>query len=536
MEPDALCDQAQVARLLGYEHEIDIDGLDEDDQHHMDLRRALFLGVGELIEEARAAGVGNPVVVIREAVDCGRLEARAELDRKQSTGPARDYILDGPDDRPPLDDVPPPSDEDAPPGVAGGGWRDLLYSEILKDGTRKVRSCGPNALLFMRHHPGLAGRIGLNERSVEPVWLQPPPWGGVTRPVRETDADELALWITGKEHLVMSREHWWHAIVTEAERHPFDQVRSWLESLEWDGQERMSWLLSHRCAADPSPFVVAAGRAWMISAVARTFDPGCQADHMLVLEGEQGVGKTTTIRELAGPEWYAEISVSDAKDSIMSVHGPWIVEWAELAGISKKDAETVKAFVSRRVDWVRLPYGRRHVNIPRRCVFAGSTNEGTWQTDPTGGRRYWPVKVERCDISGIHADREQLWAEAVSAYRAGGRWWLEGSAAEEAREQQEARYEGDPWEERISDAVSTGSLQLRERVTSAELLQMLDVPSASQGPGTGRRISRIMKRLGWEPSRWREKGGAIPRGYLRPTPVDETASEATAKVRRLRGL
>lgn len=531
---DCTDDPVVTARFLAYEYHMEGRGIDPDGKRWLDLERAYRLGIDQLIEEARQAGVDDPVRAVRLAAYEGQREAARDAARGRlaTTNP-----LAGVRDEPP-DDVPPPDDEDAPweDGAGAVAWRTRLIMEQNRDGELRVKSCGPNALVFARYHPALFGRLGLNERSVEPVWLDSPPWGGKPRPLRESDADELALWIAGTERIVMSRDHWWHALTTEAERHPFDLVRDWLESIEWDQQERISWWLAHRCGAEASPFVAAASRAWMVSAVARTLQPGVQADHMLVLEGEQGVGKTTVIRELAGAEWYSEVAVSDAKDAILTVHGPWICEWAELSGLQRRDAETVKAFVSRRTDRVRLPYGRRMVDIPRRCVFAGSTNEGTWQTDPTGGRRYWPVKVGRCDVKGIRADREQMWAEAVAAYRAGEQWWLDGEVAREARGEQEARYEGDPWEDRILEAVTTGTLGVRERVSVVDLLQVLDLPSSAQGSGTGRRLARIMKRIGWAPTRWRETDGQTPRGYQRTIPIDTTTGEAQAKVRRLRGI
>ena len=462
----------------------------------------------DLLDAALRCGLGEreATKTLRSGLDSGEKDPRTAPVRKDGWVEGR---------APEFADVPRHTDEDAPAEVRGGNWRDLL----MKNQDGGIKSCGPNALIFVRHHPELKGRVGLNERTQRPCWVKPPPWGrsGVAmRQLAESDADEMSLWVAETCWLVIGRDHCWRAMCAEAEKNPYDALREWLKALEWDGTDRLSSWLTTRCGVLDDDYMTAVGRAWMVSAAARVLVPGCQVDHMLVFEGVQGAGKTSVLRELAGDRWYAEITVSDAKDSAMAVHGPWVVEWAELSGITKRDAETVKAFISRRVDHIRLPYGRTVLDIPRRCVFAGTTNEDTWQTDATGGRRYWPVKVGVCDVAGIQRDREQLWAEAVAAYQGGERWWLSGARQAEAAELQEARYEGDPWEEKIRDSLYRGKLMGRPRVSLGDIvLDALDLPVASQTSGTGRRVARMMRRLGWEKAQWREDGDRL-RGYSRP--------------------
>ena len=138
------------------------------------------------------------------------------------------------------------------------------------------------------------------------------------------------------------------------------------------------------------------GPKWLIAAVARIYRPGLQGRPRIVFEGPQGVGKSTCLRILAGDEWFAdEIADLGTKDSAQDLRGKWIVELAEVAALRRAALERMKAFISRNVDHYRPSYGRRSMDFPRQCVFAGTTNADAYLADETGNRRFWPVKVTR---------------------------------------------------------------------------------------------------------------------------------------------
>ena len=137
---------------------------------------------------------------------------------------------------------------------------------------------------------------------------------------------------------------------------------------------------------------------------------------------------------MPSPNWFAdEISDLGSKDSAQDLRGKWIIELAELSAMKRGDIERTKAFMSRAIDHYRPSYGRRSQDFPRQCVFAGTTNADTYLGDETGNRRFWPVKVGHIDLAGLREVRDQLWAEAVAAFKAGEKWWLTADAGEGRR-------------------------------------------------------------------------------------------------------
>jgi predicted P-loop ATPase len=219
---------------------------------------------------------------------------------------------------------------------------------------------------------------------------------------------------------------------------------------------------------------------------------------MPVLEGRQGVRKSTACRVLGG-EWFSDSlpDVAQSKDVAQHLRGKWLIEIAELSAMSRAEDAALKAFISRPVERYRPSYGRAEVIEPRHCVFVGTTNKSTYLRDETGGRRFWPVKVGAIDTDALAHDRDQLFAEAVVRFHAGARWWPDGAfEAKHIRPQQDTRFESDAWEEAIK-AYVTG----RDRVTVTEIaknaLRIEEV--ARVGTADQRRIGAVLHSLGWKP-------------------------------------
>lgn len=290
------------------------------------------------------------------------------------------------------------------------------------------RATEQNLCLILRNHPEWEGRLAYDERVGAVVFRKDPPFERPGRGPRVIDVDitELQIWIQEQERWRGLRfgVNMVHRVVDEvAHLSPFDPVREYLEGLEWDGRQRIDdWLVSY-LGSPAGEWARAIGPRWLISAVARAFEPGCKADHILVFEGRQCVGKSTALRILAGKDEYFADGVPrlGSRDSKEALVGRWIVELGEIDAMRKAEVEDVQAFLTTQSDRFRASYARRAKEHPRRCVFAATTNASAYLRVATGGRRFWPIRVECVDCEGLRADRDQLWAEAVHRYREGER-------------------------------------------------------------------------------------------------------------------
>ena len=202
------------------------------------------------------------------------------------------------------------------------------------------------------------------------------------------------------------------------------------------------------------PYLSSVSIKFFLAMVTRIFQPGCQWDHVLILEGKQGTRKSTAARIIASDKWFCD-NLPDLKDkdAMLNLQGAWLIELGELKSVKHSDSATVKAYLTRRVDRVRAPYGKRSIDIPRQSVFIGSVNEHEYFKDPTGNRRFWPVAIQECDVERLAKDRSQLFAEAKFLYDQGKeKLYLEGKALEQAIEAQE--------EKMVDDEVSEMKEQL----------------------------------------------------------------------------
>jgi predicted P-loop ATPase len=234
----------------------------------------------------------------------------------------------------------------------------------------------------------------------------------------------------------------------------------------------------------------------MISAVARVFQPGCKADCCLILEGPQGIKKSTTFRTLAEPWFIDHVPDLGTKDSLIQVHSAWVIELAELESISRAEVSSIKQFISAQIDTFRPPYGQRTGDFPRQCVFCGSVNHPTYLRDETGGRRFWPVacKAPVIDIDGLADVRDQLWAEAVFLFHEGRTWWMDTPELSNQAEQEQAlRYEDDPWDELIIRWAAE-----RQSVSIPEVLtQCLEKRKDQWTQLDKNRVARCLRSRGW---------------------------------------
>ncbi|MFN9813957.1 MAG: VapE domain-containing protein [Deltaproteobacteria bacterium] len=386
-------------------------------------------------------------------------------------------------------------------------WNERLV--LTKHGT--IQATTGNASIILDAHPTLAGLFAYNERANAVVYSRTTPWGGMAGPMPETDLVRLAAFVGELEDVraSFSTPALAEAVAYVARRSSFDPVRVYLDGLSWDGRPRLDrWLLDYAGAVvgeyEPEGsrrYIEAVGARWLISAVARVYKPGTKCDHVLVLEGEQGKMKSSLLAALVPhADWFTDhLPDLRDKDAKLALHGPLVVEWAELSSLKKSDVETVKAFITTTHDRLRPPYGRQTANFPRRCVFAGTVNpDGAgYLNDPTGARRFWPVAVGTCDPDGFAKVRDQVWAEAVERFRLGERWWPEA---------------GDPISVRLSVEHERGRTvdqwepSLEELLRGVRTIEMREVLERLLGEERARlatrndqmRVARVMKQLGFE--------------------------------------
>jgi predicted P-loop ATPase len=392
-------------------------------------------------------------------------------------------------------------------------WQD----DLLCTERGEPRDCLANGALILRKDPAFTGKIRFDEHRGTPL-CRDMPWRPNSDWHEWSNADDLRLADWCQIHGVpLKPSTCADAVMVVADENRFHPIREYLDGLAWNGMPRLdTWIETYLRATVPDGeedeakriYVREVGRRWLISAVARVYKPGCKADCALILEGPQGVGKSTALAAIMPTlEWFSdEISDLGSKDSAQDLRGKWIIELAELSAMKRGDIERTKAFISRATDHYRPSYGRRSQDFPRQCVFAGTTNAETYFGDETGNRRFWPVKVGRIDLAGLREVRDQLWAEVVAAFKAGERWWLTSEVEKAAAEEQAERRIVDPWEPYLVNWLDA----LGEEDASVErALNALGLSQGQYDQASANRVARIFKALGLERVRQRVGGTRV---------------------------
>jgi predicted P-loop ATPase len=366
-----------------------------------------------------------------------------------------------------------------------------------------------NVLRALRTAPELRGLVRHDEFALRNEFAKAPPWRDAEPGDAWTDDDDTALmaWLQDRGIAVRGKSLVADCVALVAKESRVHPVREYLDALTWDGNERIQWWLEIYLGADDDPdYLAAVGPAFLMSAVARAFEPGCQADSVLVLEGAQGAGKSRTARILAGPpEWFAD-NIGDLgnKDAAIQLSGKWIIELAELASVRRAEVEAVKSYISRTQDVYRPPYGRRAVTVPRQCVFIGTTNEREYLRDRTGNRRYWPVHCVEIDLGALERDRNQLWAEAVAWYRQGRPWHLTGDTAALACAAQDERVMQTELEAAVHEYLERIAAQGVAEITTREVFKWaLNIDPAAhdyadKAVRLGAMVAGAMHSAGWQ--------------------------------------
>ncbi|MBO6207239.1 MAG: hypothetical protein J6N53_02875 [Lachnospiraceae bacterium] len=393
-------------------------------------------------------------------------------------------------------------------------WKD----ELLRDSKGMLLCTMPNIAAILRNDEKLKN-IVFNEMKNCVDTVGETPWGRHHDGWRGTDLACLELYLEDQYDLYAPKkckDALQAFLSAERRYHP---IRDYLGALKWDGMERLDTILINYLGAEDTPYVRAVTRKSFTAAVARVYEPGIKYDCMLVLCGDQGIGKSTLFAKLGG-KWYSDsMTIADMKDKTAAekLQGIWIMELSELAGLKKMDVETVKSFLSRTDDQYRVPYGQYVEMHPRTGIIAGTTNAvNGFLRDITGNRRFWPVLLKGRDPKRIwemtDKDVGQIWAEAAVRYREGEKLFLEGAVEEMAVEQQRIAMESDPRQGIISEYL--GALK-RDRICLMEIwCECLQQKRENMRKRDAYELEGILRQIGgWEAYPGNATGKARIPGY-----------------------
>lgn len=333
-----------------------------------------------------------------------------------------------------------------------------------------------------------------------------------------------------------SEKNVYDALMAVAYSNKFNPVLDYLDGLEWDGQNRLDRLFVNYFACDDSEYTRAVSRCFAIGAVRRMRQPGCKLDTMPVIKGPQGWGKSMGVQALFGRQWFTDADMGNLKDkdAALKLRGMWCVEFAEIDSLTKAATGDLKAFISRAIDRQRDPYDRLIADHPRRCVFAGTVNEGGYLKDSTGARRFWPLELlDRVDVARIEADRDQLWAEAATLEAAGESHVLPQKLWSVAAEAQAEQTTDDPWADELRAFLSereraweAGEFEAfddpadepkpPDRVHTSELFDALSIPKERRTKNRAQLLRTVMESaLGWKHQKNVHIGTDQGKGYVR---------------------
>ena len=309
---------------------------------------------------------------------------------------------------------------------------------------------------------------------------------------------EPYLYLVDKHDITVGKDKATDIFMMVAKENSYNPVRDYLESLAPKPINITN--LASRYFGTNEPLYDLFIEKMLIGAVARAYQPGCKVDTALVLQGNQGVGKSSFFDVLGGEHFDDSMGNGSDKDDLLTFHRSWIQEWGELDRIfGKKAVGEVKGFLSKRRDTFREPYARKTETFPRHSIIVGSVNDASFLNDPTGDRRFWviPVETNKIDIPLLKQERDQIWAAAVQAYKAGSAWWLsEEEDAQSAANNQQFQIQ-DEWQATIEDYLGNS-----DQATVHEILEnAFNLSPKEMDKGSQNRVGNILRSMGWKRTR-----------------------------------
>ena len=316
-----------------------------------------------------------------------------------------------------------------------------------------------NVWIILEHDPLLKGKFAVNLFAGRGEVLGALPWDDRTQRRPWDDNDNQGLyWYLERYHHITGSGKIDGALSLHSTAHAFNEVQDYLKGLKWDGMPRLDTLFIDYLGAADTPYTRAVTRKAFAAAATRAMAPGSKYDTMLILAGPQGIGKSTLLDKMSRGWFNDSIRTFEGKEASELLQGVWLVEVAELDAFRRTDIARIKQFLSLRSDRFRAAYGRHVKELPRCCVFFGTTNTKEYLQDRTGNRRFWPVDVGIREATksvwrDLPGEVDQLWAEAVVRWQMGEPLFLSGELEAAAREMQEAHREAGAREGIILDFI-----------------------------------------------------------------------------------
>ncbi len=404
------------------------------------------------------------------------------------------------------------AEKPAPPEPAKAGWRqwdlDCKANGLPWENTE-------NVCRILAHIAKLGGSFGnlwydeFAQRIYTDTLVGPRAW-------EEADTISLQCFLQANvEMKKVGKSLVYDAVVRMARRRTTNCVREWLESLQWDGIERLAHMLSDGWGVAQDEYIAAVGRCFLMGAVKRILEPGCKLDYMVVFEGAEGINKTSALQTLFGLDWHVEPKYSIRESNfVYCLANKWVIEFSEMAQLEGVSHKLARSFLTTVSDYYRAAYERNASDHKRMCVFAATVNGDDWHDDPHGARRFWPVACSAIDLDWIRCYRDQLFAEAYVRVQRQECYW--DVPAEAARTQQDERRNWDTWQSSIGLYVA-GKRFVRVESILLDVcgLEMKDWDKRAQ-----QRVADTLRSMRWTRTRqWQAEGRAkeLVRGWRPPT-------------------
>jgi len=398
---------------------------------------------------------------------------------------------------------------------AGPSGYDVTAEQMIVDGEGTPKKCLQNLIVYlMRDNFGKCLRLNELDLSIEVFGQLPWRRKGDISSLSDDDLIFLEQYVERSIRISFPEKTHLKAMRVISEKNRYHPIKRYIESTVWDGVPRLNQWLVRYCGAIDTEYVRRVGKLFVQGAVKRIYQPGCKFDYVMILEGNEGTGKSS-VANILGGKWYANAFIDPKdKDTVSLINRSWIVEVAEMEVFKKAEANALKAFITRATDNIRLPYEKIVRPIDRHSVFLGTINpeESGYLADDAENRRYWPVWTEKIDLKGLSEVRDQLFAEAYALYKEGkDALFLETeSLVAMQREEVEKRKQADPWTFLIGDYLKANP-QLDGITMRTLCLDLLGMKPDRMRRGDQSRVGRVMKRLGWEHNIVDGQGG-----YTRP--------------------